>query len=171
MLVDLSITHLVHTCIRMLGRHYVLTLDVHFGQLQGSLRYYHEIVQPIIIVIMPDFEAYLEFVEATNIYPMSFAVWFVLFLFTPANDTYDPCHQPIGNPFNLAFDTQMLVLCHNEDILQEWYSVKGETTKIFDLAKWEDDLGFVPLTTLSLYDRRKDLEGVALRAVTVRVLD
>jgi len=144
---------------------------VHFAQLQGLLRYYPEIVQPIIIVIMPDFEAYLEFVEATNTYSMSFAVWFVLFRFTPANDTYDPCHQPIGNPFNLAFDTQMLVLCHNEDIMQEWYSVKGETTKIFDLAKWEDDLGFVSLTTLSLYDRRKDLEGVVLRAVTVRVLD
>lgn len=155
----------------MLGRHYVMTLDVHFKHLQRSLRYYHKIVQPIIIVIMPDFEAYLEFIEATNTFPMSFPVWFVLFLFTPTNDTYDPCRQPIGNPFNLAFDTQMLVLCNNEDVFQEWYSIKGETTKIFDLAKWEDDLGFVPLTTLSLYDRRNDLEGVVLRAVTVRVLD
>lgn len=120
---------------------------------------------------MPDFEAYMEFVKVTNTFPMSFPVWFVLFLFTPTNDTYDPCRQPIGNPFNLAFDTQMLVLCNNEDVLQEWYSIKGETTKIFDLAKWEGDLGFVPLTTLSLYDRRNDLEGVVLRAVTVRVLD
>ncbi|KAL6438179.1 hypothetical protein ACFW04_004413 [Cataglyphis niger] len=152
----------------MLGRYYVMTLDVHFRQLQRSLRYYHQIVQPIIIVIMPDFEAYVEFAEATSTYPMSFPVWLVLFLFTPANDTHDHCHQPIGNPFNLAFDTQMLVLCHNEDILQEWYSVKGETTKIFELAKWEDDLGFIPLTNLSLYDRRKDLEGVVLRAVTVK---
>ncbi|CAL1689773.1 unnamed protein product [Lasius platythorax] len=165
---DLRITHLVHTCSRMLGRHYVVTLDLHFRRLWRSLRYYHRIVQPIIIVIMPDFEAYLEFAEATNTYPMSFPVWFVLFLFTPANDTHDHCRQPIGNPFNLAFDTQMLVLCHNEDVLQEWYSVKGETTKVFDLAKWEDDLGFVPLTSLSLYDRRNDLEGAVLRAVTVK---
>ncbi|KAM0735653.1 Glutamate receptor 3 [Formica fusca] len=165
---DLSITHLVHTCSRMLGRHYVVTLDVHFRRLRRLLRYYHQIVQPIIIVIMPDFKAYLEFAEATNTYPMSFPVWFVLFLFTPANDTHDHCRQPIGNPFNLAFDTQMLVLCNKEDILQEWYSVKGETTKIFDLAKWEDDVGFVPLTHLSLYDRRKDLEGTVLRTVTVK---
>ncbi|KMQ87829.1 glutamate receptor 3-like isoform x2 protein, partial [Lasius niger] len=165
---DLRITHLVHTCSRMLGRHYVVTLDLHFRRLWRSLRYYHRIVQPIIIVIMPDFEAYLEFAEATNTYPMSFPVWFVLFLFTPANDTHDHCRQPIGNPFNLAFDTQMLVLCHNEDVLQEWYSVKGETTKVFDLAKWEDDLGFVPLTSLSLYDRRNDLEGAVLRTVTVK---
>lgn len=154
----------------MLGRHYVVTLDVHFRRLRRLLRYYHQIVQPIIIVIMPDFKAYLEFAEATNTYPMSFPVWFVLFLFTPANDTHDHCRQPIGNPFNLAFDTQMLVLCNKEDILQEWYSVKGETTKIFDLAKWEDDVGFVPLTHLSLYDRRKDLEGTVLRTVTVKVL-
>ncbi|XP_072757304.1 glutamate receptor 1-like [Anoplolepis gracilipes] len=165
---DLKITHLVHTCSRILGRHYVVTLDVHFRRLQNSLRYNHKIVKPIIIVILPDFEAYLEFVEATNTYPMSFPVWFVLFLFSRANDTHDYCHEPIGNPFNLAFDTQMLVLCHNEGVLQEWYSVKGETTKIFDLAEWEGDLGFVPLTNLSLYDRRKDLEGTVLRAVTVK---
>ncbi|XP_072757348.1 glutamate receptor 1-like [Anoplolepis gracilipes] len=165
---DLKITHLVHTSLRILGRHYVMTLDVHFRRLQISLRYNHKIVQPIIIVILPDFEAYLEFVEATNTYPMSFPVWFVLFLFSRANDTHDYCREPIGNPFNLAFDTQMLVLCHNEGVLQEWYSVKGETTKIFDLAEWKDDIKFVLLTNLSLYDRRKDLEGTVLRAVTVK---
>ncbi|XP_072757312.1 glutamate receptor 1-like [Anoplolepis gracilipes] len=165
---DLKITHLVHSCSRMLGRHYVVTLDVHFRQLQTSLKYYHQIVQPIIIVIMPDFEAYLDFVEATNTYPMSFPVWFMLFLYESANNTHDHCREPIGNPFNLAFDTQMLVLCHNEDVLQEWYSVKGETTKIFDLAEWKDDIKFVLLTNLSLYDRRKDLEGTVLRAVTVK---
>ncbi|XP_020281544.1 glutamate receptor 1-like isoform X2 [Pseudomyrmex gracilis] len=165
---DLTITHLVHTSSKLLGKHYVVTLDVHFRRLWRSLRYYHRIVQPIVIVIMPTFESYLEFKKATDTYPMSFPVWFVLFLFTPGNDTHDHCQNPIGNPFNLRYDTQMLVLCNRADILQEWYSIKGRTTRIFDVAKWEDDKGFVPLTKLSLYDRRKDLNGTVLRTVTVK---
>ncbi|XP_014467502.1 PREDICTED: uncharacterized protein LOC106740710 [Dinoponera quadriceps] len=166
---DLRITHLVHTCAIMLGRHYVVTFDVHFRKLRRSLRYYRKIVQPLAIVIMPDYGAFLEFAEATKNYKMSFPVWFLLFLYTPDNSTHDYCHDPIGNPLNLAFDTQMLVLCADDDeILREWYSVKGETTKVFDLAKWTDNNGFILLTKLSLYDRKKDMEGVVLRAVTVK---
>lgn len=148
-----------------------MTADLHFKKLRRSLRYYHKIVQPIAVVILPDFKAYLEFAEATKTYPMSFPVWFTLFLYTPDNGTHDHCREPIGNPFNLAFDTQMLVLCHKEAILREWYSVKGETVKIFDLAEWGGDEGFILLTNLSLYDRRNDMEGTVLRAVTVKVLD
>ncbi|XP_012063275.1 PREDICTED: uncharacterized protein LOC105626591 [Atta cephalotes] len=128
----------------------------------------YDIVTPITIVILPDFEAYLEFVDAVKVYSMSFPVWFILFLYTPDNNIHDYCHEPIGNPFNLAFDTQMLVLCNNEIILREWYSIKGETVKIFDLAEWKDDEGFVPLTNLSLYERRKNMEGVVLRAVAIK---
>jgi len=95
----------------------------------------------------------------------------VLFFYTPDNNTHDHCRNPIGNPFNVAFDTQMLVLCHNETILREWYSIKGDTVKIFDLAEWKGDEGFVLLTNLSLYDRRNNMEGVVLRAVSVKVLD
>ncbi|XP_036147314.1 glutamate receptor 1 isoform X2 [Monomorium pharaonis] len=64
----------------------------------------------------------------------------------------------------------MMVLCHKEAILREWYSVKGETVKMFDLAEWKDEKEFIPLTNLSLYDRRTDMEGVVLRAVTVKDL-
>ncbi|KAG5331728.1 GRIA1 protein, partial [Acromyrmex charruanus] len=145
-----------------------MTVDVHFKNLWRTLKYYHEIIQPITIVILPDFEAYLEFVDAVKMYSMSFPVWFILFLYTPDNNIHDHCHEPIGNPFNLAFDTQMLVLCNNEIILREWYSIKGDTVKIFDLAEWRDDERFVLLTNLSLYERRKNMEGVILRAVTVK---
>ncbi|KYN34710.1 Glutamate receptor delta-2 subunit [Trachymyrmex septentrionalis] len=139
---DLRINHLIHTSSRLLSRHYIMTVDVHFKSLWKTLKYYHEIIQPITIVILPDFEAYLEFVDAVKVYSMSFPVWFILFLYTPDNNIHDHCHKPIGNPFNLAFDTQMLVLCNNEIILREWYSIKGDTVKIFDLAEWKDNEGF-----------------------------
>ncbi|RLU16068.1 ObirIr14 [Ooceraea biroi] len=167
-LTDLEITHLVHSCSRLLSQYYIVTVDVHFRKMWRSLRYHHQIVQPVTIVIIPNSNAYLEFVETTKTYPMSFPVWFVLFLFSPANNTHDHCHQPLGNPFNLAFDTQMLVLCLDDDVLREWYSIKGETVKIFDLARWSDEKGFVLLTNLSLYERRNDLEGTVLRTVTVK---
>ncbi|KAG5331159.1 GLR1 protein, partial [Acromyrmex charruanus] len=147
-----------------------MTADVHFKKLWKTLKYYHQVTQPITVVIIPDFEAYLEFADAVKAYPMSFPVWFILFLYTSDNSTYDHCREPIGNPFNLTFDTQMLVLCNNEMILREWYSVKGDTVKIFDLAEWRDDKGFIPLTNLSLYERRKDMEGVVLRAVAAKSL-
>ncbi|XP_070526523.1 glutamate receptor 3-like isoform X2 [Cardiocondyla obscurior] len=166
---DLQITHLVHTSTRLLNRRSVMTADFNFNMLWRTIKYKRQIVQPIFIVIIPNFEAYLEFVEVTKTYPMSFPVWFTLFLYTPSNDTHDHCREPIGNPLNLAFDTQMLVLCHNEGILQEWYSVKGETVKIFDLAEWDNEqTRFVLLTNLSLYDRRNDMEGIVLRGVTVK---
>ncbi|XP_012235251.1 glutamate receptor U1-like [Linepithema humile] len=165
---DLEITHLVHACSRRLSQHYVVTVNMFFKKMERSLRYHNQIVQPITIVIMPNVEAYQEFAEVTKTYPMSFPVWFVLFLYPIANDTHNYCLEPIGNPFNIAFDTQMLVLCHDEDILREWYSVKGETVKTSEIAVWEDDKGFVSLTNVSLYDRRKDLEGVVLRAVVVK---
>ncbi|XP_018394573.1 PREDICTED: uncharacterized protein LOC108773310 [Cyphomyrmex costatus] len=142
-----------------------MTTDVHFKKLWRTLKYYQQITRPITVVIIPNFEAYLEFVDAVKTYPMSFPVWFILFLYIPDISTHDYCRQPIGNPFNLTFDTQMLVLCNNETILREWYSVKGDIVKIFDLAEWRDDKRFVPLTNLSLYERRNDMEGVVLRAV------
>ncbi|XP_018053805.1 PREDICTED: glutamate receptor 2-like [Atta colombica] len=147
-----------------------MTADVHFKKLWRTLKYYHQVTQPIIVVIIPDFEAYLEFADAVKAYPMSFPVWFILFLYTSDNSTYDHCHEPIDNPFNLTFDTQMLVLCNNETILREWYSIKGDIVKIFDLAEWRDDKGFIPLTNLSLYERRRDMEGVVLRAVAAKSL-
>jgi hypothetical protein len=149
----------------------VITVDIHFGRMWRSLMYYHQIVQPIAVVIISNPNAYLEFAEATNTFPMSFPVWFVLFLFSPANNTRDHCHHPLGNPFNVAFDTHMLVLCLHDSILREWYSIKGETVKIFDVAKWSDGKGFVPLTKQSFYDRRSDLEGTVLRTVVIKVLD
>jgi len=133
--------------------------------------YYHQIVQPVAVVIISDSDAYLEFAKATSTFPMSFPVWFVLFIFSPANNTHDHCHHPLGNPFNLAFNTQMLVLCPGDGILREWYSIKGETVKIYDVAKWSNRKGFIPLTKLSLYDRRNDLEGTVLRTVIIKVPD
>ncbi|XP_011637375.1 glutamate receptor 1-like [Pogonomyrmex barbatus] len=161
--------HLMHSSTRLLSRRYVVTANVYFKRMKNLLRYHRRIVKPVMIVILPDFDAYLEFSEAIETYPMNFSVWFTLFLYTPANDTHDYCHEPVGNPFNLAFDTQMLVLCHNAGILQEWYSVDGETVKVFDLAEWDGE-GFMPLTNLSLYDRRNDMEGTILRIVTVKDL-
>jgi len=164
--------HLIHASSFLLSRKYVMTVSINFKNLWRSVEYHQKIVQPIVIVILPNVEAYLEFAKVTKTYPMSFPVWFTVFYYIPDNSTHDYCREPIGNPFNLKFNTQMLVLCRNDSILREWYSVKGETVKIFDLAEWEnDDEGFVPLTNLSLHDRRKDMEGLVLNAVILKVLD
>lgn len=93
------------------------------------------------------------------------------------NDPLIYCHDPPGNVFNLLYDTEMLVMCYGDPILREWYSVDGNNTRISDLVKWypekqpfESHMPMINLlTNLTLYDRRKNLEGKVFRAVAVKV--
>lgn len=48
--------------------------------------------------------------------------------------------------------------------------MRGEDTKIYDVAKWTGKTGFTVLTKLRFYDRRRNLEGTVLRAVVVKVI-
>lgn len=87
----------------------------------------------------------------------------------------DACNVPKGNPFHLSFDTQMLVMNHNENVLREWYSLDGETTEIHSLFKWHNTTkessqsALELLSNLTLYERRNDLKGKVLRGVIVKV--
>lgn len=69
----------------------------------------------------------------------------------------------------------MLVMCQNDPVLREWYSIDENKTEILDIVKWypeKQELGFPAavdlLTNLSLYERRKNLKGKVLRAVIVK---
>lgn len=85
------------------------------------------------------------------------------------------CYNPPGNPLNLLYDTEMLVMCADDPVLREWYSVDGNNTVISDLVKWypkkqlKSPTAVVDLlSNLTLHERRNDLKGKVLRAVTIK---
>ncbi|XP_020292091.1 glutamate receptor ionotropic, delta-2-like [Pseudomyrmex gracilis] len=76
--------------------------------------------------------------------------------------------HPTGNVFNVNFSTLMLVLCYNHPILVEWYAIRDNRTRTFELATWNNDKGLILKTRKSLYDRRNDMFGEALRVASVK---
>lgn len=129
----------------------------------------------MIVVLITGESAFREFSKQSKSIRMSFASWFVIFVPTPLYDTNHYCYHPPGNPFHLSFDSKMMVMCEHDFILREWYSVDGMNTEIFDLAEWHPEQDFSKevkldmFTNLNIHDRRKDLKGIVLRAVTVEV--
>lgn len=167
---------MTHTLCRMLERENIATLSVTFGEMDALSRFYDNIVRPLIVVPIPSPLAYEEFSEATKSFKMSFSAWFVLFMPTPGgNATRDYCYNHPGNPFHLSFNDEMLTMCPYDFVLREWFSVDGNSTETFELAKWRPD-GYSMksaervdmLTNLSLYERRNNLKGIVLRCVTVQ---
>ena len=74
-----------------------------------------------------------------------------------------------GNLFNVNFDTEMMVKCHGDPNLREWYSIVEDITEINELASWDPTERFRLRTRKSLYERRHTLAMRQLRIVTVRV--
>ena len=166
----LKIAYISHTWSRLLHREQIATLSCTFKDIHALKR--NSILRPLVIVFLPGPEAVSEFSRYSKSLKMSLFAWFVIFVTESINKK---CYNPSGNPFHLLFDTEMLVMCYGDPILREWYSVDGNNTDIFDLVKWypERQKGSSTavlslLTNLSLYERRNDLRGKVLRAVTVK---
>ncbi|KAF7398501.1 hypothetical protein HZH66_006398 [Vespula vulgaris] len=97
---------------------------------------------------------------------MSYGVWLVLFIYKGHGSNY--CHSPPSNIFHLRFNSKMLVSCGMENILREWYSIDTNQTEINDLATWSLEKGIIKIAPNSLYERRRNLQGLIMRAVTVK---
>lgn len=126
----------------------------------------------IVLITGPD--AVFEFSKYSRSFRISHFAWFVIFLPT-AMHAENYCYNPPGNPLNLLYDTEMLVMCADDPVLREWYSVDGNNTVISDLVKWypkkqlKSPTAVVDLlSNLTLHERRNDLKGKVLRAVTIK---
>jgi len=51
-------------------------------------------------------------------------------------------------------------------LIEEWYAIKGEVIKT-PFAKWSRETGFEPLSKLSKWERRNDLNGITLDIMTI----
>ncbi|CAK9826038.1 Glutamate receptor 4 [Anthophora retusa] len=166
-----KITQLMYTWSRLLERDNIPTLISNYQNIRILTKYYNTL-RPLVIVFVPGPESVYELSNRTKSLQMSSFAWFVIFIPTPMNKKHEYCLNPHGNLFHLLFDTEMLVMCYDNPILREWYSIDEKNTEVADLIEWypgrESSKSINLLTNLSLYERRNDLRGKVLRAVIVK---
>ncbi|XP_076224625.1 glutamate receptor ionotropic, kainate 4 isoform X2 [Nomia melanderi] len=166
---EFKMEYMVQTWVRNLGRENIATLTVPFAEMHSLSKYYNSIVRPIIVVMINGMGTFNELSNITRTFNMHASAWLILFAPLLRRPLLDYCYAPPGNPFHLSFNTEMAVLCPTEDVLHEWYSVDGRSTEISKLGKWRKDSpqNLELFTNLSLYERRANMKGTVLRAVTV----
>lgn len=161
---------MMHTWSREFSRRRVMTVTVTFLNLVSEYNEYRKIVRPLFVVLLNTEESVNEFANATrNIRPISFPIWFVLFLPFPGQTFELRCRHPTDNIFNVNFSTMMLVFCYDQPVLTEWYAINDNRTRTFELATWSPDRGLILMTRKSLYARRGDLFGEVVRVASVYV--
>ncbi|XP_011705818.1 PREDICTED: uncharacterized protein LOC105461022, partial [Wasmannia auropunctata] len=153
---DLNMTTLVHMLARKQQR--VMTMTTTFSDLIRKYNEYQKnIRRPLFVVLLDTRDTMDEFAKTTrDIKPISFPFWFIMFLQCPGNPLKEYCTHPTDNVFNVDVSTQMLVLCYDRPTLVEWYAVRDNRTRTFDLATWSHDRGLILKTRKNIYARRSD---------------
>lgn len=161
----------MHTWSREFSRQGVMTVTITFSVLTSKYNEYRKnVTRPLVVVLLDTGETMGEFARATrSISPISFPIWLVVFLPHPGNPLEEHCRHPTDNVFNVDFNTQMLVLCYARPILVEWYAIRDNRTRTFDLALWTPDKGLLLRTQKNLYARRSDMFGDVVRVTSVNV--
>nr|KAF7398285.1 hypothetical protein H0235_016293 [Vespula pensylvanica] len=162
----MEITTLMFKWRRALSREGVPSTNLYFSQLQESSYYLKQTIRPYYIVLISNFNAINEFSLATSTFDMSSAVWLVIFIYEENNTDY--CHNPPGNIFHLKFNTEMMIRCDTENILREWYSIDTNQIEINDVATWSLERGITKMVPDFLYKRRYNLQGLIMKAITVK---
>ncbi|KAK2576889.1 hypothetical protein KPH14_005514 [Odynerus spinipes] len=163
---DFKFSMTIKTWLRSLSRERIPVLGIHLSNVYEITCYRYRITRPLFVVVLFDDESVLEFSKVSRNFSMSFPAWYVIFF--PGNYRRDYCHEKSGNLFNVRFDTEMLVMCPPDRVMREWYYLSNNKTETFDLATWEPSGVITFLTNLTLYERRRDMKGLALRTVVVK---
>ncbi|XP_070526456.1 probable glutamate receptor [Cardiocondyla obscurior] len=147
-----------------------MTVTITFARLASEYTSYRaNITRPLFVVLLDTKESMSEFAEATKrIKPISFPIWLVVFLQRPGNPLEEHCRRPTANVFNVDFSTQMLVVCYARPILVEWYALRDNRTRTFDLALWTPNRGLLLRTRKSIYARRSNMHGDVVRVTSVK---
>nr|XP_012138436.1 PREDICTED: glutamate receptor ionotropic, delta-2-like [Megachile rotundata] len=165
---DFDETTLMHVWSRSFSRKGILTMITSFSELSRQIKKYQGyITRPLYLVLLSTRETMDEFAMATRQIDISFPVWFVMFLPYRENPLRRVCQNPDGNPFNLMFNTEMLVLCYDLPILKEWYALRDNRTRISNLATWKLGEPVHVTAKLNFYGRRSNMFGETMRIAIV----
>ncbi|KAL2713243.1 hypothetical protein V1478_016941 [Vespula squamosa] len=162
---EMDMTTIMFKWRRALSREGVGSTNLYFSRMQESSYYLKHTIRPYYIAVISNSNAINEFSLATSTFDMSSAKWLVIFIYEKGTDY---CHNPPGNIFHLGFNSEMLVRCDMENILREWYSIDKNLIEINDIATWSLEKGITKMVPDSLYERRHNLQGLSMRAVSIK---
>ncbi|XP_066598107.1 glutamate receptor ionotropic, delta-2-like [Prorops nasuta] len=146
----------------------VLSLTMDFPDItKHANKYKRRIVRPLFVVLITSPESFDQFIYTTQNVDMSFPIWLIIFMPYLDNPFHDFCEYPKENIFNVKFSTEMLVFCYGHTSLKEWYAVRDNLTRTFELAHWTPTTGLQLTTNESLYHRRDNMFGDTLKIATV----
>lgn len=146
---------------------FVLSLTLNYTDLTHHYHHYrNRIVRPLFVVFLNSASDVRMFQTVTRSFEISYPFWLIIFT-EPVSRI---CYEPSDNYFNVAFDTEMMVKCHGDPTLREWYSLRDGNTTVHELANWDLVDRLKLKTNKSLYERRHTLAGKDLRIATVKVI-
>ncbi|KAL6259009.1 hypothetical protein P5V15_008931 [Pogonomyrmex californicus] len=167
---DFNMTTLTYTWSHEFSQQRVMTVAITFSNLTSdyNTKYWRNIARPLFVVLLDSKETMNKFIETTkSVRSISSFIWFIMFLQRPGKPLEEYCRHPTDNVFNVDFRTLMLVLCYDHPILVEWYAIRDNRIRTFDLATWSPDRGLILKTQKSLYARRNDMFGDVIRVAFV----
>ncbi|XP_072757012.1 probable glutamate receptor [Anoplolepis gracilipes] len=166
---DFDMTTLMHAWSRDFSRQRIITATITFSDLMSEYNVYQRnIGRPLFVILLDTGESMSEFIKVTrSVKPISFPAWLIVFLQRPGKPLEEYCRHPAGNMFNVDFNTLMLVLCYDHPSLIEWYAIRDNHTRTFELATWTADGGLAFRTRKTLYARRSDMFGDIIRVGSV----
>ncbi|XP_017890616.2 glutamate receptor 2-like [Ceratina calcarata] len=165
---DFNYASLTYIWTRAFSQQGILTMVVSFSRMSRETKKYRDFVmRPLYVVILTTNETMNEFSTVSRQIDISFPAWLVLFLPSYGNPMWNFCMNPVGNPFGLKLNTEMLVLCYDAPVLKEWYALRDNQTKTFSLATWKPGERLRLTTKLGLYARRSNMFGETIRVSIV----
>ncbi|CAK9804446.1 Glutamate receptor ionotropic, delta-2 [Anthophora quadrimaculata] len=165
---DFNQTSLAYIWSRTFSQRGIMTLIISFSELSREARKYQGyITRPLYVVVLATKKTVDEFSMVIRQIDISLSVWLMIFLSYEENPMLNVCQNPAGNLFNVMYDTEMLVLCYNLPFLNEWYALRSNETRIFNLATWRSGQAINLRTKRSLYHRRNNMFGKTMRVSIV----
>ena len=126
-------------------------------------------LQSLFVVFLTSRANLDNFRETTSYDDRSHHTWLVIFAKAIDERAIRLCRSPQGNPFNLVFNSRMIVKCHDDDLVRKWYALFENRTEVIRLARWRRNLGFINMNK-KYFDRRFDLLGMTMKIATVSLV-
>lgn len=153
-----------------LSRKYVFSQSINFVKFNQEVEYYNRrALQSLFVIILRDLDDLKQFSRTTKLYNMSLHQWLVVFMDSADTVFNQHCSTPRSNIFGLVVNTKMLVKCHKDEMIREWYSFDKIGVVVNDYGLWRYGRGLTKLIKGDFYERRSDFKGITLKVSAVKV--
>ncbi|XP_015111760.1 glutamate receptor 3 isoform X1 [Diachasma alloeum] len=138
---------------------------VNFAEFTERMEFYRRHPnRPFVVIILHRPGDLYFFSQITKSLPMNYVLWLILFIGDADKDACNFCRDPHENLLNLKFNSEVLIMCCNSNIIEDWWSVTRNGTNKGQLGRWIEERNEIEwFAHKSIHRRRTSLEGRAFR--------